>query len=194
MVADFNEPFDALPGRPGERLVIFLGGTIGNFDEDERAAFLTRVRDALAPGDHFLLGADLVKAPSRLVAAYDDSAGVTAAFNRNLIEVLRTELDADGLYVDDFEHVARWNPVRSRIEMWLRARRPVHAHFGALDRDWDLPAGRRDADRDQHQVPAARTCAASWPRTGSSRCSRGPTRTATSRSPFPSPIAHDLQA
>jgi L-histidine N-alpha-methyltransferase len=141
VVADFNVPFAALPGTPGERLVIFLGGTIGNFDENERAAFLTRIRDALAPGDHFLLGADLVKTPSRLVAAYDDSAGVTAAFNRNLIEVLRTELDADGLYVDDFAHVARWNPVRSRIEMWLRALRDVNVHFAALDRDWKLAAG-----------------------------------------------------
>ena len=141
LAADFNEPFGSLPGRPGERLVIFLGGTIGNFDDRERDAFLTRIRSGLAPGDHFLLGADLVKSPSRLVAAYDDSAGVTAEFNRNLIEVLRTELDAEGLYVDDFQHVARWNPVKQRIEMWLRARRDVAAHFRALNRDWKLAAG-----------------------------------------------------
>jgi L-histidine N-alpha-methyltransferase len=141
VVADFNEPFPALPGRPGERLIIFLGGTIGNFDDAERDRFLTRVRAALSPGDHFLLGADLVKPPSRLVAAYDDSAGVTADFNRNLIEVLRAELDADGLYVDDFQHVARWNPARHRIELWLRARRDVTAYFRALDREWKLPAG-----------------------------------------------------
>jgi L-histidine N-alpha-methyltransferase len=141
VVADFNEPFDALPGKPGERLVIFLGGTIGNFDDEERAGFLTRIRAALDPGDHFLLGADLIKPPSRLVAAYDDSAGVTAEFNRNLIEVLRAELDAEGLYVDDFQHIARWNPVQHRVEMWLRARRDVSVHFGALDRDWKLSAG-----------------------------------------------------
>ncbi len=141
VVADFNEPFAALPGEPGERLVIFLGGTIGNFDDDERAAFLARIRAALAPGDHFLLGADLVKPPARLIAAYDDSAGVTAEFNRNLIEVLRSELDAQGLYVDDFQHVARWNPVEHRVEMWLRARRDVAVHFAAIDRDWTLPAG-----------------------------------------------------
>jgi L-histidine N-alpha-methyltransferase len=140
-VADFTEPFGALPGTPGERLAIFLGGTIGNFDDDERAAFLSRIRAALAPDDAFLLGADLVKSPQRLVAAYDDSAGVTAAFNRNLIEVLRRELSADGLYVDDFAHVARWNAERSRIEMWLRAVRDVHVHFGVLERDWELPAG-----------------------------------------------------
>jgi L-histidine Nalpha-methyltransferase len=141
VVADFNEPFAALPGVPGERLVLFLGGTIGNFDDAERDAFLTRIRDALVPGDHFLLGADLVKPPSRLIAAYDDSAGVTAEFNRNLIEVLRAELDAQGLYVDDFQHVARWNPVQHRVEMWLRARRDVSVHFAAIDRDWTLPAG-----------------------------------------------------
>jgi L-histidine N-alpha-methyltransferase len=141
VVADFNEPYGTLPGRPGERLAIFLGGTIGNFDDRERDAFLTRMRSALAPGDHFLLGADLVKAASRLVAAYDDSAGVTAEFNRNIIEVLRTELDAEGLYVDDFQHVARWNPVKHRIEMWLRARRDVAVHFRALNRDWKLAAG-----------------------------------------------------
>lgn len=141
MVADFNEPFAALPGAAGERLVLFLGGTIGNFDDDERAAFLSRIRAALAPGDHFLLGADLIKPPSRLIAAYDDSAGVTAEFNRNLIEVLRAELGATGLYADDFQHVARWNPVKHRVEMWLRARRDVSVHFAALDRDWKLPAG-----------------------------------------------------
>jgi L-histidine N-alpha-methyltransferase len=141
LVADFSEPFPPLPGRPGERLLIFLGGTIGNFIPAERSAFLARVRAALAPGDHFLLGADLVKSPSRLIAAYDDRAGVTAEFNRNLIEVLRTELGAEGLYVDDFQHVARWNPAEHRIEMWLRARRDVVAHFRVLDRDWRLPAG-----------------------------------------------------
>jgi L-histidine Nalpha-methyltransferase len=141
LVADFAEPFQVLPGEPGKRLVIFLGGTIGNFDEAERADFLQRIRDALVPGDGFLLGADLVKQPSRLIAAYDDSAGVTAAFNRNLIEVLRSELGAEGLYVDDFVHVARWNPQRSRVEMWLRAVRDVNVHFGALERDWKLPAG-----------------------------------------------------
>jgi L-histidine N-alpha-methyltransferase len=141
VVADFAEPLGVLPGAPGERLVIFLGGTIGNLDDDERGAFLTRIRAALAAGDHFLLGADLVKPPSRLIAAYDDSAGTTAAFNRNLIEVLRHELGAEGLYVDDFEHVARWNPARHRVEMWLRARRDVNVRFTAIDRDWKLSAG-----------------------------------------------------
>lgn len=141
VVADFTDTLGGLPGSPGSRLLILLGGTIGNLDPTQRAAFLDEIGAALAPGDHLLLGTDLVKSPSRLVAAYDDSSGVTAAFNRNLIEVLRRELDAEGLYVDDFQHVARWNPAHSRVEMWLRARRPVQAHFRALDRDWRLPTG-----------------------------------------------------
>lgn len=141
VVADFTESLGELPGTPGSRLLIFLGGTIGNLDPTERAAFFARVRAALDPGDHLLLGADLVKSPARLVAAYDDRAGITAAFNRNLIEVLRRDLDAEGLYVDDFEHVPRWNPRQHRIELWLRTQRPVHAYFHALDRAWELPAG-----------------------------------------------------
>ena len=141
VVGDFAEAFGELPGRPGRRLVAFLGSTIGNFEPDERRAFLLRLRSALAPGDHLLLGADLVKDPARLVAAYDDGAGVTAAFNCNLIDVLARELDAEGLVADDFRHVARWNAERSRIEMWLQARRDVRAYFRALQREWRLPAG-----------------------------------------------------
>ena len=141
VVGDFAEPFGELPGRPGGRLVAFLGSTIGNFETDDRHAFLRRLRAALAPGDHLLLGADLVKDPARLVAAYDDAAGVTAAFNRNLIDVLARELHAEGLSAEDFRHVARWNAERSRIEMWLRARRDVRAYFRAIHREWLLSAG-----------------------------------------------------
>ncbi len=141
LVADFVDPLGPLPGTAGERLVLFLGGTIGNLNPAGRSEFLDRLRAALAPGDHFLLGADLVKDPGRLIAAYDDSTGTTAAFNLNLIEVLRRELDAEGLSTDDFEHVARWNAERSHIEMWLRATRDVHAYFPDIDLTWDLPAG-----------------------------------------------------
>jgi L-histidine N-alpha-methyltransferase len=140
LVADFEDPLEPLPGVAGERLLIFLGGTIGNLNTATRGEFLDRLRAAMAPGDWFLLGADLVKDVGRLVAAYDDSAGITAAFNRNLIDVLRRELDAD-LSPDDFAHVARWNPERSQIEMWLRARHDIRAHFAALDYTWTLPAG-----------------------------------------------------
>ncbi|MDL9937487.1 L-histidine N(alpha)-methyltransferase [Gordonia sp. ABSL1-1] len=141
VVADFTEPGLTLPVANGPRLAVFLGGTIGNFTPDFRVEFLDRLAAALAPGDYFLLGADLIKDTGRLVAAYDDKSGVTADFNRNLIEVLRTGLDARNLYADDFEHIARWNPAEHRIEMWLRTRRDVNAWFEVLGKAWHLPAG-----------------------------------------------------
>jgi L-histidine N-alpha-methyltransferase len=140
-VADFSEEFGTLPGEPGRRLIAFLGGTIGNFNTADRADFFRRLRAAVAPGDHLLLGADLVKDAQRLVAAYDDSAGVTAAFNRNIIDVVARELHAESLSADDFDHVARWNADKSQIEMWLRAVRDVEAYFPTLDLSWQLPAG-----------------------------------------------------
>ena len=139
-VADFEDKF-MLPGEPGRRLVAFLGGTIGNLNDEDRADFLRRLRNAMAPGDHLLLGADLVKDIERLVTAYDDGAGVTAAFNRNIIDVVVRELQVENLSADDFRHVARWNAQRSRIEMWLRAVRDVDAWFPTLDMGWRLPAG-----------------------------------------------------
>jgi L-histidine N-alpha-methyltransferase len=138
---DFNDPNLDLSDHSGPRMAIFLGGTIGNLDAAERAEFFGRIASSLQPGDYFLLGADLIKDTGRLIAAYNDRAGVTADFNRNVIEVLRTGLGAQGLYADDFDHIARWNPPEHRIEMWLRARRDVVAHFGAIERTWELPAG-----------------------------------------------------
>lgn len=139
-VADFEDEF-TLSGEPGRRLVAFLGGTIGNLNDADRADFLRRLRKAMSPADFLLLGADLVKDIERLVTAYDDSAGVTAAFNRNIIDVVVRELHVENLSADDFRHVARWNPQRSRIEMWLRAVRGVDAWFPTLDMSWRLPAG-----------------------------------------------------
>jgi L-histidine N-alpha-methyltransferase len=104
----------------GPRLVAFLGSTIGNMVPAERATFLRRVRAQLRQGDAFLLGTDLVKDPAVLVAAYDDSAGVTAAFNKNVLAVLNAELGAD-FDLDAFEHVAVWDAGREWIEMRLRA-------------------------------------------------------------------------
>ncbi len=141
LVADFEDPLPGLPGEAGRRLLAFLGGTIGNLVDEQRHEFLSRTRAALAPGDHFLLGADLVKDVDRLVAAYDDAAGVTAAFNRNVVDVLARELRAQGLHADDFDHVARWDPVHDRMQMWLRARVPVRARFPSLDLSWSLEPG-----------------------------------------------------
>jgi len=140
-IADFDDDFD-LPGSPGSRLVVFLGSTIGNFTAGPRADFLARLSAALDPGDCLLLGADLVKDVDRLVRAYDDDAGVTAAFNRNLLDVLNRELDGD-LDPDDFEHVSVWNAQQERVEMWLRAIVPVTAYFRRMDFAYTLPAGGR---------------------------------------------------
>lgn len=139
-VADFHDDLDGGPAH-GPRLVAFLGGTIGNFAEDERRQFVARVRAGLDPGHHFLLGADLVKDPDRLVAAYDDAAGVTAEFNLNVLDVIVRTTDVEGLRREDFEHVARWNADDGRIEMHLRARRDVRVWFAGLQREWSLAAG-----------------------------------------------------
>nr|WP_203988570.1 L-histidine N(alpha)-methyltransferase [Sphaerisporangium rufum] len=128
--ADFERHLARLP-RLGRRLVAFLGGTVGNLDEAPRAAFLAALRGTLAPGDGLLLGADLVKDPARLVAAYDDAAGVTAAFNRNVLRVLNQELGAD-FEPEAFDHVARYDTRRHRIEMRLRAARAMRVRLPAL--------------------------------------------------------------
>ena len=112
----------------------FLGGTIGNLIPDERAEFLGDVRATLRPGELFLLGTDLVKDPEVLVAAYDDGAGVTAEFNRNVLHVINRELSAD-FDVDAFEHVALWDAEREWIEMRLRASRPMRVRIADLGLD-----------------------------------------------------------
>lgn len=139
-VADFHH-LPPLTGPDGERLLVFLGGTIGNFEEDERRGFLEMVRRALDPGDHFLLGADLVKQPERLVAAYDDSAGVTAQFNLNLVDVIARGTPVSGLHREDLEHRAVWDPTTSRIEMRLQAIRDIEADFSGIGHRWRLAKG-----------------------------------------------------
>jgi L-histidine N-alpha-methyltransferase len=139
LVADFQRGL-TLPGTPGPRLVAFLGGTIGNLLPAERAAFLGSVRALLSPGDALLLGTDLVKDERTLVAAYDDAAGVTAAFNKNVLAVLDRELGAD-FDPDDFDHVALWDPEHEWIEMRLRARAALTAKIPALDLAVTFTAG-----------------------------------------------------
>ena len=122
VVADFGQDLGIPDGSAGDgpRLVAFLGSTIGNMVPAERAEFLRRVRAGLAPGDTFLLGTDLVKDPAVLVPAYDDAAGVTAAFNKNVLAVLNAELGAD-FDLDAFDHVAVWDAEHEWVEMRLRA-------------------------------------------------------------------------
>ncbi|KJK59945.1 L-histidine N(alpha)-methyltransferase [Saccharothrix sp. ST-888] len=130
IVSDFTQGLGLPPGN-GPRLVAFLGGTLGNLLPAERAEFLAALRRELEPGDALLLGTDLVKEPSVLVAAYDDAAGVTAAFNRNVLAVVNRELSAD-FDPEQFEHVALWDPAAEWIEMRLRSRRPQTVKVGAL--------------------------------------------------------------
>jgi L-histidine N-alpha-methyltransferase len=120
-VGDFEHDLAAIPAL-GRRMIAFLGSTIGNLEPSARASFLKQVGAALQPGDTFLLGTDLVKDVGRLERAYDDAAGVTADFNRNVLRVVNRELGAD-FAVDEFEHVAVWDPAREWIEMRLRAGR-----------------------------------------------------------------------
>jgi L-histidine Nalpha-methyltransferase len=123
LVGDFETHLVAIP-RLGRQLVLFLGSTMGNFGEDERQRFLSGVRQLLQDGpepDLFLLGVDLVKDEASLHAAYNDSAGVTAAFNRNVLHVLNRELGAN-FNPDAFDHVAFYDPTAQRVEMHLQSR------------------------------------------------------------------------
>jgi L-histidine Nalpha-methyltransferase len=136
---DFEEHLSEIPD-VGRRLFVFLGSTIGNLTDDPRAEFLAALVEVMRPGDSLLLGTDLVKDAGRLVAAYDDAAGVTAQFNRNVLAVVNRELDAD-FDVDAYEHVARWNSVDERMEMWLRAESAQQVRIGALDLSVEFAAG-----------------------------------------------------
>jgi L-histidine N-alpha-methyltransferase len=137
--ADYEHGLPHLPGA-GPRLVVFLGSTIGNFVAPQDVAFLRGVAGAMAPGDHLLLGVDLVKAHERLHAAYNDAAGVTAEFNRNVLQVLNRELQAD-FDVTRFDHVAFYDAAAAQIEMHLRARDAHTVHIAALDLSVDFAAG-----------------------------------------------------
>lgn len=136
---DFEQHLDQIP-QVGRRLVVFLGSTIGNLTAGPRGDFLASLAATLRPGDALLLGTDLVKDVDRLVRAYDDGAGVTAAFNRNVLAVLNRELDAD-FDLDAFDHVAKWNAAEERIEMWLRATEAQRVYVRGLDLTVDFATG-----------------------------------------------------
>ncbi|GAA1005176.1 L-histidine N(alpha)-methyltransferase [Streptomyces thermogriseus] len=139
LIADFTAGL-TLPDTAGPRLLAFLGGTIGNLLPAERAAFLAGVRSLLSPGDALLLGTDLVKDEEVLVRAYDDAAGVTAAFNRNVLSVLNRELGAD-FEPEAFDHVALWDSGNEWIEMRLRSRTAQTVKVPALALAVDFAAG-----------------------------------------------------
>jgi L-histidine N-alpha-methyltransferase len=138
VVGDF-EQLDRLPGT-GTRLIAFLGSTIGNLPPAVRAAFLYRLARDLRRDAGLLLGLDLVKDVARMEAAYNDPAGVTAAFNRNVLNILNRELHAN-FDPDGFEHVARWDPEHEWIEMLLRSNREQRVRIADLDLDVEFAEG-----------------------------------------------------
>ena len=139
VVGDFEHHLRTIPAG-GRRLVAFLGGTIGNLAPKERAQFLGEVAALMVPGDGLLLGTDLVKDVGRLQAAYDDAAGVTAEFNRNVLHVVNRELGAD-FDPEGFAHVARFDVDEEWIEMWLRATDAHTVTIGDLGLTVDYAAG-----------------------------------------------------
>jgi L-histidine Nalpha-methyltransferase len=134
VIGDFERHLEHIPPAIGPRIVVFLGGTIGNFAPGSRRRVLRDIAGLLGAEDHLLMGTDLVKDPRVLEAAYDDAQGVTAEFNRNVLSVLNRELQAD-FDPEDFDHVALFDREHEWIEMRLRARR----EHTTIVRDLDLP-------------------------------------------------------
>jgi L-histidine N-alpha-methyltransferase len=139
VVGDFEQHLEHVPdGR--RRLVAFLGGTIGNFYPDTRAAFMRELRALMGDDGWLVLGTDLVKDVATLEAAYNDARGVTARFNLNMLDAINRELGAD-FDVGSFEHVAFWNETDSWIEMRLRAHGEQRVRIEAADLDVVLADG-----------------------------------------------------
>jgi L-histidine N-alpha-methyltransferase len=141
LVADFDSHLHEV-ARKGRRLVCFLGSTIGNLVRSERIVLFREIAEMLGRGDGFLLGVDLVKDPTALIAAYDDQAGLTAAFTRNILTVVNRELGAD-FPVESFIHRPVWNASESRMEAWLEAPHPISVTIPDLEMSVDLAAGER---------------------------------------------------
>lgn len=140
VVADFERHLGCLPPPIGRRLVLFLGSTIGNFDPPARRVLLAQVRRLLGPDGRFLLGVDLVKDRRVLEAAYDDAAGVTREFNRNILRVVNRAVDGD-FVPEAWRHRSFYSTKASRIEMHLLAAVPQRVHLRALDLVLDFAAG-----------------------------------------------------
>jgi len=170
VIGDFERHLDRVPAAIGPRIFAFLGGTIGNFPPGSRRRFLREIARLMGPEDHLLMGTDLVKDPRVLEAAYDDSQGVTAEFNRNVLLVLNRELRAD-FDPEDFEHVALFDPAHEWIEMRLRARREhttlvrdlgLNVHFDAGEELRTEISAKFTPERLQGDLAAAGLSMVSW--------------------------------
>jgi L-histidine N-alpha-methyltransferase len=141
VIGDFERHLDRVPDSGGvPRVVALLGGTIGNFPPGTRRGLLRKIAALLGPNDRLLLGTDLVKDPAVIEAAYTDSAGITAEFNRNLLHVINRELNAD-FAPESFTHVAFFDRRHEWVEMRLRASRPCNVLIGDLDLRIEFAAG-----------------------------------------------------
>jgi L-histidine N-alpha-methyltransferase len=140
LVCDFEHHLERIPDGAGARLIAFLGGTVGNLYPGSRRAFLARISALMGPGDHLLLGTDLVKETARLEAAYDDAGGVTAEFNKNVLEVLNRELGGD-FDLEAFEHVARYDGEEQRMDIRLRSLAEQAVRLEDLDLSIEFAAG-----------------------------------------------------
>ncbi|MBO0910250.1 MAG: L-histidine N(alpha)-methyltransferase [Acidobacteria bacterium] len=142
VVADFTNGFPFLREISGRKLVLYLGSSIGNFDWNDAIRMLANVRDQLSSGDALLLGTDMVKDESILVPAYNDAAGVTAEFNKNILRRLNRELEGN-FDLDGFRHIAEWSPAQSRMEIYLESVREQSALLRAAGLRVAFSAGER---------------------------------------------------
>jgi L-histidine N-alpha-methyltransferase len=140
LVCDFEQHLERIPHGTDRRMIAFLGGTIGNLYPRQRQAFLERIAALLGPHDHLLLGTDLIKDRARLEAAYDDAAGVTAEFNKNVLAVLNGQLDAE-FDLEAFEHVARYDDEAERMDIRLRSLADQEIRIEGLDLEVSFAAG-----------------------------------------------------
>jgi L-histidine N-alpha-methyltransferase len=155
VVARYPEELGFLHGAEGRRLVLFLGSNIGNYDPPAGRRLLAGVRRHLAPGDALLMGADLRKAQRWLVPAYDDAAGVTARFSKNVLARLNRELGAR-FELDRFRHVAEWNPAGSRMELYLESMVPHEVRIEALGLTIDFAARERIHTESSYKLTVGR--------------------------------------
>ena len=142
VVGRYPEDLGVLDAIPGRRLLLFLGSNLGNYDPEPAASLLSAVRARLRPGDAFLIGTDLRKSGRILVPAYDDAAGVTARFNKNVLARLNTDLGGD-FDLQSFRHVVRWNAAASRVDLYLESLGAQQVRLRALSTVIRFAAGER---------------------------------------------------
>lgn len=148
--ARYEDGLEAVDRGEGPVLLLWLGSSIGNFERHEAVDFLTALRRQLAPGDQILIGMDLIKDASVLEEAYDDAAGVTAAFNLNLLARINRELGGD-FDLERFRHVAFWNAEAARVELHLESAVDQTVRVAALDASFDFAAGERIHTENSHK-------------------------------------------